>query len=68
MTARGVDKARLGAFLGTVSEAKMRRVCNALAIEGEEHGILANVILQKFEATGLVQGTRQVSLEERRRS
>jgi mRNA interferase MazF len=27
-----VDKARLGVLLGTVSEAKMRRVCNALAI------------------------------------
>jgi mRNA interferase MazF len=27
-----VDKERLGVWLGTVSEAKMRRVCNALAI------------------------------------
>ncbi len=33
-----------------------------------KESVLANVILQKFEATGLVQGTRQVSLEERRRS
>ena len=29
--------------------------------------ILAAVVLQKFEAGGLVQGTRQVSLEERKR-
>ena len=33
-----------------------------------KENVLANVILQKFEATGLVQGTRQVSLEERKRS
>jgi len=29
--------------------------------------VLASVVLQKFEATGLVQATRQVSLEQRKR-
>ena len=29
--------------------------------------VLASVVLQKFEATGLVQATRQVSLEEKKR-